>query len=175
VVPAHTIVVYLSDNGFLWGEEKGDRGPLHRKKWPYDESIRIPLVLRSLDGTYIPSAAPADLVLNIDLRETLTSAAGVVPTTIDDGVAWGGPGYSARSIFALEQRLSGAGQVVPSYCGVREADWMYVRYQDGIEELYREPDERTNLAGDPAHAAELARLKQAAQALCVPVPPGYTW
>src|SRR5262249_46736094 len=37
----NTIVIYASDNGFLWGEHR-----LGGKLWPYEESIRVPLVIR---------------------------------------------------------------------------------------------------------------------------------
>lgn len=46
---------------------------------------------------------------------------------------------------------------------VRTADWSYLWYGDGFEELYdlrTDPDEWTNLAGDAAHAATLAALRQ---------------
>ena len=36
-----TVVVYASDNGFMWGEHR-----LGGKIWPYEESIRVPLVVR---------------------------------------------------------------------------------------------------------------------------------
>ena len=46
---------------------------------------------------------------------------------------------------------------------VRTREWKYVhRYPDGPHELYhlaRDPDERTNLAGDPAAAAMRGQLR----------------
>ena len=174
VLPQHTIVVYLSDNGLLWGEPKGDRGPLYRKTWPYDESIRIPFILRALDGGFVPAAASDDIVLNIDLRETLTAAAGL-PSVDTDGKNLGASAYQARTVFPLEHRASRDGGFIPSYCGARERAWMYVRFGDGTEELYREPDELTNLVDDAAHDAEQIRLRRAARNLCDPVPPGYSW
>ena len=38
VVPTNTVVVYLSDNGMLWGEHR-----LIGKGVPYNESIRVPM------------------------------------------------------------------------------------------------------------------------------------
>src|SRR5262249_18646733 len=40
-VLGNTIILYASDNGFLWGEHR-----LGGKLWPYEESIRVPLVVR---------------------------------------------------------------------------------------------------------------------------------
>jgi N-acetylglucosamine-6-sulfatase len=170
VLPRHTIVVYLSDNGFLWGEH-GLRG----KQWPYDESIRIPLIMRSLDGRWIPKASATDLVSNVDLRPTLTRAAGVPMLTRADGLNLGAVAYTPRARLPLEK----VEQVfAPTYCGVREKDWMYVRYADGSEELYDEvsdPGERFNLAAEAAFAPERDRLRGKAMSLCEPPPPGYSW
>lgn len=67
-----TLVIYTSDNGYLWGE----RG-LVDKRWPYETSIRVPLLVR-----YPASGHPADarargLVANVDVAPTLLDAAGL--------------------------------------------------------------------------------------------------
>jgi len=82
---------------------------------------------------------------------------------------------SSRSVFPVEHLEGGMEHPVRSYCGAREVGWMYVRYSDGTEELFDEPNERSNLIGNPAHEADLHRLKEAAVALCDPPPPGFTW
>ena len=69
----NTLVVYTSDNGYLWG----DRG-LVDKRWPYEASIRVPLLLR-----YPPAAHPGGdlsqaLVANLDVAPTLLDFAGLV-------------------------------------------------------------------------------------------------
>jgi hypothetical protein len=49
----------------------------------------------------------------------------------------------------------------PNNHAVRDAQWRYIRYSDGAEELYDEtadPREWTNLAANPAHAALKQRL-----------------
>ena len=46
------------------------------------------------------------------------------------------------------------------------------------EELYSyrsDPDELTNLAGDPAYALQLAGMKAHAKLACRPLPPSFTW
>ncbi len=173
VMPENTIVVFMGDNGYLWNEEKGPHGPLRGKMWPFDESARIPMAIASLDGTFRPPLAGDELVLNIDLRPTLTAAAGV-PSVPVEGLDWGGG--VARTSFVLER--FGA-KAVPSYCGVRELTWMYVRWANGIEELYNDYagsfTEQVNLAADPAYAPDLDRLKRLAMDLCGSAPPGYTW
>jgi arylsulfatase A-like enzyme len=44
---------------------------------------------------------------------------------------------------------------------LRSARWRYIRYHDGTEELYdttRDPNEWTNLAGDPEYAGVKAKF-----------------
>jgi len=163
--PPNTIVVYLSDNGMLWGE--------HRwlgKGVPYNESIRVPIVMAALDGRPMPD--PDRIVLNVDIRATLGSAAGVSPKT--QGRDWFDPTWT-RDGFVLEH-LGIDPPKVPSYCGVRTTEWMYVRYVTGEEELYDEvadPFEMVNvIAEQPLIAAE---LRARAQLHCNPVPPGFSW
>jgi N-acetylglucosamine-6-sulfatase len=178
VLAPNTVVLFMSDNGYLWGEPKGDWGQLAGKKWPYDESIRVPVTLASLNGSYRPRAGAGDVVLNVDLRTTLTHAAGLAPLTSTEGHDWGGTGYKPRWVFPLEH----VGGSVPTYCGSRTRDWMYVRYHlagGGYQrELYHETGpggETANLIGDPAYRARQQRMQKAAEGRCDPPPPGYHW
>lgn len=176
VLPTNTLVVYMSDNGFLWGEHG-----LNGKSEPYNESIRVPMILKSLDGSYAPAVGTNDLVLNVDLRPTLTRAAGITPLSSTEGIDWGSSTYVPRTAFPVEHYQEPNDQTlaarVPSYCGVREAGWMYARYSTGAELLFNEtvdPFEQTNLAPS-SYPADYARLKQEAQKMCSPPPPGYVW
>lgn len=66
----NTYVVFLSDNGYLWGEHGGEWGKL----MPYEESIRIPLIFRT------PSAEKRTenrmTLANLDLPTTILRWAG---------------------------------------------------------------------------------------------------
>ncbi len=164
-VPPNTIVIYLSDNGMMWGE--------HRwigKGVPYNESIRVPIVMAALDGRPMPD--PNRIVLNVDIRATLASAAGLAPKT--QGRDWFDPTWT-REGFVVEHKAMDPPKV-PSYCGVRTAEWLYVRYETGEEELYDEvadPYEMENVVAEqPLIAAE---FRARAQRRCDPPPPGFTW
>ncbi|NIP95738.1 MAG: sulfatase, partial [Akkermansiaceae bacterium] len=75
---ANTLVLYLGDNGFLFGEHG-----LIDKRCAYEESIRIPMLARWPKGIR-SGAVVGDLVANIDVGPTLLSAAGVeVPEFMD--------------------------------------------------------------------------------------------
>ncbi len=172
VLPPNTIVVYASDNGYLWGEHG-----LRFKEQPHDESIKIPLIIRALDGGYEPRAAANDLVANVDLRPTLTRAAGVQMLTRADGINLGRVDYAPRNSVVLEH-LQSSKSLVPSYCGIREVGWMFARYAGGRELLFdltSDPNQSVNLAGDPRFRAERDRLLAETRLACDPVPPGYVW
>ena len=75
-----TFVVFTSDNGFHLGTHRR----AHGKADPYDESTRVPLIVR---GPGVARGAQVDApVLNIDLAPTLAELAGVaVPDWVDGG------------------------------------------------------------------------------------------
>jgi arylsulfatase A-like enzyme len=171
----NTLIVFASDNGFLWGEH---RLP-YRKSSPYEESVRIPLVVR-WDRAVPGPRSDASVVGNVDLAPTFAAAAGVgapgsegaslLPLLRGSGAPW-------RKEILLEhlRGTEGYEREVPTYCGVRSPRWKYVAYQTREEELYdlrRDPLELVNLAGDPAHRAQLAHGRASVLRLCRPTPPG---
>jgi len=59
-----TVVVFTSDNGWFYGEHR-----LTGKELPYEESIRVPLIIRA--PGYAVNATASQVVLNNDLAPTL--------------------------------------------------------------------------------------------------------
>ena len=172
----NTLIMFVSDNGMLFGEHRWNN-----KIVPYDQSIHVPLVIR--DDALIPTGMQGtttdDLVTNLDFAPTFLSAAGLTRTGLDGQtlvpLLTGVPGFMAESNILIEH---GGETDVPPYCGVRTTGWMYARYSTGEEELYNlavDPFELTNVVGDPTNASELAQDRAAAEALCVPMPPGFAW
>ena len=92
-LPDNTVVLYMSDNGYEWGEHRWEQ-----KIVPYNESIRVPMILAT-KGLGMPSIDPGRIALNVDIRATLGSFAGLSPTT--KGHAWTDPSWS-RKDFVLE-------------------------------------------------------------------------
>ena len=75
----NTYVVFTSDNGYHLGEHRLALG----KSTPYDESIRVPLIVR---GPGLPAGEVVDeLTLNIDLAPTFAALAGAIPPDFVDG------------------------------------------------------------------------------------------
>jgi len=67
-----TIIIYTSDNGYFWGEHQ-----LVDKRWAYEESIRIPFIVRYPGFTHGNGRKADQMVLNVDVAPTLLDLAGV--------------------------------------------------------------------------------------------------
>ena len=69
----NTVIIYAGDNGYMWGEHR-----LYAKHYPYEESIRIPYIVRAPDYFVSdPGRRVRQMVLNIDLAPTLLEMAGL--------------------------------------------------------------------------------------------------
>jgi arylsulfatase A-like enzyme len=75
----NTLVFFLSDNGFLWGEHG-----LTRKMVPYEESVGIPLLMRWPE-TVSPGRVDSRLVATNDVPATIVDAAGLESREPMDG------------------------------------------------------------------------------------------
>jgi N-acetylglucosamine-6-sulfatase len=173
-----TMLIFMSDNGIENGE--------HRwiyKLTPYEESIRVPLVVRYDPLTGANAGAVASgLVSNADIAPTIADVIDLrfAGTGTVDGVSFAPlltTGSWLRRPPVLLEHLDYPGKYhVPTYCGLRTANWTYVRYSAGVEELYHltdDPYELTNVAGTAN--AQLRRLRHRTHTLCSPLPPEYTW
>jgi arylsulfatase A-like enzyme len=170
----NTLIVYLSDNGYLMGEHRVDG-----KTVPYEESIKVPFIVRwDAAGWGVPRT-DTHIVSNVDLAQTFATAAG---TTMpgNEGLnllrLLNHPTTRWRSELLLEHTGPYLGR--PAYCGVRTMDWTYVQYATGEEELYdlvNDPWQLENRSSDPGYASVLDQLRADDHRLCDPVPPGFTW
>jgi arylsulfatase A-like enzyme len=173
----NTMIVFASDNGVSWGEHSLAAA---RKLVPYEESIRVPLVIRYDPLTHGVRRQEPRLALNIDLASTF---AGLIGRTM--------PGAEGRSLmpllagrhgawrhdFLIEHLVGRPQRDVPTYCAVRGERYKYVLYQTREEELYdlhHDPYELDNRASSPALSTIKARLRSRLMTLCKPRPPGYT-
>ncbi|MEX1263083.1 MAG: sulfatase [Actinomycetota bacterium] len=172
-----TLIVFTSDNGIAIGEHGWNY-----KLTPYEESIRVPLVVRY--DPFTDGGRTDALATNVDIAPTIAALAGS-----------GAPGVEGRSLLPIlggratdvredlliehvEYRTDRGLPDPPTYCAVRTREHLFVHYATGEEELYdlaRDPWELENLASDPAHREELTALRQRTKQLCRPKPPGFTW
>jgi N-acetylglucosamine-6-sulfatase len=171
----NTLIVFISDNGVQMGSHR-----ISGKEVPYEESVRVPLMMRwDALGT---APRPIDaFALNIDLAPTITDAAGVTEHNPYDGASLlpmlRGSATAGRDDFLLEHLAIGKGDPGgPSYCAVRNRKFKYVEYSTGERELYdlaADPAELTSRHDDPALQAEATRLRTRMLQLCRPSPPGW--
>ena len=148
----NTVVVFAGDNGFHLGEHG-----MYNKRDAYEESMRIPLLLR-----YPPLARATvndALVLNIDLAPTILEFAGVAIPSSMQGRSWRplleGSAAAWRDSFYFEYQKERPKMSLPDIQAVRTSNAKLILYVGRAEwtELYdlvADPYETRNLADDPA-------------------------
>ena len=176
-----TLILFMSDNGFLHGEHR-----LLGKHAPYEESIRVPMVLR-YDPIGMAGVEDPRVVANIDVAPTFADLAGTkMPDAdgtsllrlLDDRTDRGRRWLLLENLGVARNPEHFEGSIdrlVPTYCGLRGRRWKYVYYADGSEELYdlrRDPHELRNAVSDPDAAPILRAARRELARLCVPPPPG---
>jgi N-acetylglucosamine-6-sulfatase len=158
-----TIFIFLSDNGFGWGEHRVFGG----KQCPYEECIRVPFLIR-YSRAFRDERGESSMALNIDVAPTIAELAGVSPSTPVDGrslapLLFGQP-VSWRDEFLLEYWAEETLAAPPSYTGVRTERWKYVEYEEtGESELYDLLHDSAELH-NRASASEYASIRTALQA-----------
>jgi len=160
----NTILLFVSDHGDLLGSHGG-----RNKQQPYDESIRIPLLIRWPAGLGT-QARQLDAVITLeDLMPTLLALCGTtIPKAVEgrdySGYLRGGKDPSDGA--ALVSCVAPFGQWIRKiggreYRGVRTVRHTYVRDLKGPWLLFdnqADPYQMENLAGRPEHAELQARL-----------------
>lgn len=164
-----TIVVFMSDNGILNGEHG-----MVDKRTAHEPSIRIVQLVRYPGLT--PSDRPKIIdaqVLTVDVAPSLLELCGAPPLDGIHGRSWvrlvreGDPTWRTSWLYTYNYERQFP--YTPNVRCVRDDRWKYIRYPHGdggpdrhLAELYdlrEDPEERRNLAGDPAHAATVERMR----------------
>lgn len=153
----NTYVIYTSDNGWHMGEHRLPAG----KNTPYEEDIRLPLVIRG--PGIAPGTVISRLALNIDLAPTIAELAHVRAPPWVDGRSlaplWKHPEPQEWRTCALVQRGpdsatqedEGDEPGLPwGFHALRTEQYSYVDWASGDRELY-------DLLADPAELHNLAR------------------
>ncbi len=161
----NTLAIFLSDNGYLWGEHG-----LEAKGFAYDESIRVPMYMR-WPAHVVPDATDSRLVSNIDLAPTIADAVGgLAPGVPMDGKSMLNMATS-RSRMLSEMYFGTLG--LPGWAGIRTATSHYVEHYDPVDhetvryreyyDLTADPYEMDNLLGDGNAANDPPTAALAAQ------------
>ena len=144
-VGPETTVVFSSVHGDMHGAHG-----LFRKGWPHEESVRVPLLVRVAG---VSARRDEGAVSLVDVPAMTRAWTG--------GAEWAGPPAMARismpSVVALPQQCDRV------WRGVRTPSRKLVLNADGSPWLFfdlkNDSAEQKNLADDPAHAEEIARLR----------------
>jgi arylsulfatase len=170
-----TLVIFTTDNGFFHGEHQ-----LADKWYPYEESIRVPLIIWDPRMPAAKKGRVDDaMTLNVDLAPTILAAAGVkAPATMqgrDLAVLYRGERpRDWRTEFFYEHGIIRTKDFIPASEALVRKDVKYLFWPDfDYEELFdlkSDPLEEKNLAGSAQHAAamkayraQFAALKSAAR------------
>jgi N-acetylglucosamine-6-sulfatase len=164
-----TIVVFTSDHGYFYGEH----GLNEERRLAYEETIRIPLIVR-YPRLAAAGSTPTEMALSIDLAPTLLDVAGVARP----------PGFQGRSLVPLLTRTAKdwrtaflieyfSDTVFPrirnmGYSAVRTSRHKYIQYRElkGMDELYdleADPHELANLIARPEARETLVRMQSELQ------------
>jgi N-acetylglucosamine-6-sulfatase len=156
-----TIVVFMGDNGFAFGEHG-----LIDKRTAYEASMRVPLLMA---GGGLPAGRTVDdVVANIDIAPTVLEAAGLTPPAMDgrsflplvrgERMPW-------REALLYEYYWERNFPQTPAMHAVRGARYKYIRYYglwdtDELYDLQGDPLEKRNLVRDAAHSAVVTRMNR---------------
>jgi N-acetylglucosamine-6-sulfatase len=176
----NTLVVYMGDNGFAFGEHG-----LIDKRTAYEESMRVPLLMQC--PALLPAGKPLDAVVaNIDIAPTLLTAAGLKaaphpqPLSPDGGERGAAiPFFDGSNFLPLAQGKTAPWRdallyeyywernfpQTPTLFAVRTSRYKYIRYQgiwdtDELYDLQTDPLESKNLVRDPAHTDTVRTLNR---------------
>lgn len=167
-----TLVVYMGDNGFLWGEHG-----LIDKRTAYDESMRVPL-LGVCPGTWPAGTVRDEMVAGIDIAPTFLAAAGIAPTAAMAGrsfleLAAGQPVEPPwRDRLLYEYFWEYTFPHTPTTFALRTARHKFIQYHglwdlDELYDLEADPREQRNLVLDPDQAATVESMRRELTALLV--------
>jgi arylsulfatase A-like enzyme len=156
-----TLVIYMGDNGFSFGEHG-----LIDKRHFYEESVKIPFLVRCPElvdkGKVI-----REMVQNIDVAPTILELAGmekpdqmqgmsVVPLLTGESTVW-------RDRIFYEYYWENNYPQTPTMHGVRTHRYKLIRYHgtwdtNEFYDLAEDPYEMNNLIADPEHQALIQEL-----------------
>lgn len=136
-----TVLFFLTDNGFAFGEHRWDA-----KSCPYDACVRTPFLVRYPGAT---SRTEVGLVSTVDIAPTLAAIARTSAGPIDGTSLV--PILEGRSVRPAEGVLIrfGGFERIPAWWQVRTSRYAYVEYETGETELYdlvEDPDQLENIA-----------------------------
>jgi N-acetylglucosamine-6-sulfatase len=151
----NTLVVYMGDNGFSFGEHG-----LIDKRHAYEESMRVPMLAYA--PGFIPAGTAIDqMVLNIDIAPTILELAGLTTPRHMQGRSFlpllqGGEAADWRTEFVYQYFWEYNFPHTPTVYALRGDRYKYMYYhgvwdQNELYDLQTDPNEAFNLIDSPQH------------------------
>jgi len=167
----NTLIIFTSDHG----EQLGDHHLLGKIGY-FDESFRIPLVIKGADNPRAGQIEDA-FTESVDVMPTILDWLGgdvppatdgmsllpvlAKPTPTRDALHYE---YDFRDVFYSQpERDLGLHHDNSSLCVIQDARWKYVHFAalpPLLFDLHTDPHQFTNLAADPAHAGTVRDMAQ---------------
>ena len=148
----NTLVIYMGDNGFAWGEH----GLIDKRQF-YEESVRVPMLARCPE-LFKGGQVLEKMVQNIDIAPTILAAAGLdkaknmvgasfIPLLQGKDIKW-------RDRIFYEYYWEYEYPQTPTMHGVRTDRYKYIRYHgiwdtNEFYDLKEDPNETHNLIAAP--------------------------
>ncbi|MBL8176516.1 MAG: sulfatase [Bryobacterales bacterium] len=157
-----TLIVYMGDNGFAFGEHG-----LIDKRTAYEESMRVPMLARCPE-LFPGGRTVNEVVANLDIMPTVLDAAGVAAPKGLDGasflpIAQGKPANWRKELL-YEYYWERNFPQTPTIHALRSERFKFIRYHGiwDIDELYdlqEDPIEAKNLIFSPDHQKIAAQMR----------------
>ena len=151
-----TLIIYMGDNGFQFGEHG-----LIDKRNAYEASMRVPM-LAYCPELIKPGTVVKQVVANIDVAPTLLEAAGLKAPKYMDGLSYlplleGKTPATWRKGLLYEYYWERSFPQTPTMHALRNDQYKYIHYYgiwdtDELYDLQADPLEAKNLIRDPKYA-----------------------
>ncbi len=159
-----TLVIYMGDNGFSFGEHG-----LIDKRHFYEESVKVPFLVYCPDIFSNGRQTIHKMVQNINIAPTILSVAGLqppatmpgksfIPLLIGDSANW-------RDKIFYEYYWEYDFPMTPTVFGVRTDQFKYICYYgvwdtNELYDLEKDPNETTNLIYKPEYRAVVKKMTE---------------
>jgi len=155
-----TLIIYMGDNGFQFGEHG-----IIDKRTAYEASMRVPM-LAYCPELIKPATVVSQVVANIDIAPTILELAGLKTPAYMDGNSFlpllEGKQKSWRSGLLYEYYWERNFPQTPTMHALRGSRYKYIHYNgiwdtDELYDMEKDPLETKNLIRDPEHQ-EIVKL-----------------
>ena len=157
----NTLIIYMGDNGFAFGEHG-----LIDKRTFYEESVKVPLLVHCPE-LFNGGQTMNKMVQNIDIAPTILESAGLMKPTGMPGRSFipllKGDSTTWRDKIFYEYFWEYDFPMTPTTYGVRTDKFKYIHYMgiwdtNELYDLEKDPNETTNLIARPEYADTVKKL-----------------